>query len=354
MIPRTASLLQTTELTEAQIQTETRSWQAQLSAASLSASALLEQLGLSFEDFADCGVDLQPDFPLRVPASFIDKMRRGDPADPLLLQVLPLGLENQSTPGFSADPLGEGPATAVPGLLHKYRSRALLITSPACAIHCRYCFRRHFPYQDNRPSKANWQAAVSYVTDHTEINEIILSGGDPLAASDRHLDELLSALEAIPHLKRIRWHSRLPVVLPDRICHSWLQRIKQSPLRHYMVIHSNHAQELGQDVAEACSRMRAAGISLLNQTVLLRGINDEADILSALSERLDELGVRPYYLHVLDRVEGAAHFEVSEQHAQQLMAELQTELPGFLVPILVREEAGRDHKTRLPAEPHQS
>lgn len=354
MIPRTTSLLQTTELTDGQLETETRSWQSQLSQAAISTADLLTKLGLKASDFSAQGVDLKPDFPLRVPSSFIAKMRRGDPTDPLLLQVLPLGLENQNTPGFSADPLGEGPATAVPGLLHKYRSRALLITSPACAIHCRYCFRRHFPYQDNRPSKSNWQAAVSYVTEHPEINELILSGGDPLAASDRHLDELLSALEAIPHLKRIRWHSRLPVVLPDRICHSWLDRIKQSPLRHYMVIHSNHAQELGQDVAGACSRMHTAGISLLNQTVLLRGINDKTDILSALSERLDDLGVRPYYLHVLDRVDGAAHFEVDEAQAQWLMAELQTLLPGFLVPILVREEAGRDHKTRLPAEPNQS
>ena len=354
MIPRTASLLQATELTEAQLQTETRNWQTQLSQAAISSAELLQRLGLKPSDFPDQGIDLAPDFPLRVPASFVDKMRPNDPSDPLLLQVLPLGLENQPSPGFSADPLGEGPATAVPGLLHKYQSRALLITSPACAIHCRYCFRRHFPYQDNRPSKANWQAAVSYIGDHPEINEIILSGGDPLAASDRYLDELLTALESIPHLKRIRWHSRLPVVLPDRICQSWLQRVQQSPLRHYMVIHSNHPQELGEDVAEACALMREAGIGLLNQTVLLKAVNDSADTLVDLSERLDELGIRPYYLHVLDRVEGAAHFEVDEAQAQQLMAELQRRLPGFLVPILVREEAGRAHKTRLAAEPDQS
>lgn len=354
MIPRTASLVQTTELTETQLQEETRGWQKQLSEASISAAELLQRLNLDSSDFHAQGIDLAPDFPLRVPASFVAKMEPKNPCDPLLLQVLPLGLEAQSTPGFSTDPLAEGPATAVPGLLHKYKSRALLITSPACAIHCRYCFRRHFPYQDNRPSKANWQAALRYIADHPEINEVILSGGDPLAASDRYLDELLSALESVPHLKRIRWHSRLPVVLPDRICQSWLARIRQSPLRHYMVIHSNHPQELAPDVAEACARMREAGVSLMNQTVLLKGINDDADTLTELSEGLDELGIRPYYLHVLDRVQGAAHFEVSEAEAQQLMSELQCRLPGFLVPILVREEAGRAHKTRLAAEPHQS
>jgi len=288
-------------------------------------------------------------FPLRVPRGFVARMRRGDLDDPLLRQVLPLALEEEDVPGFADDPVGDLGAVAADGVLHKYHGRVLLIATGACAIHCRYCFRRHFPYAEANAAAGGWRAALEYVRGHGDVREVILSGGDPLAAGDRRLAELAAALTEIPHVTRLRIHSRLPVVLPSRIDDDMLAWFTGGRLRPVMVLHANHAQELDESVEYALRRLQERRVLLLNQAVLLRGINDDADTLAALSERLGELGVQPYYLHLLDRVRGAAHFEVSEDRARALMQQLSARLPGYLVPKLAREEAGRPGKTVLSA-----
>ena len=288
-------------------------------------------------------------FPLRVPRGFVARMRRGDLDDPLLRQVLPLDLEEAETPGFGQDPVGDLNAMAAEGVLHKYHGRVLLIATGACAIHCRYCFRRHFPYADANAAAGAWRTALDYVRRSPDVQEVILSGGDPLALSDRRLAELAAALAEIPHVTRLRIHSRLPVVLPSRITEQLLDWFTGSRLQPVLVLHANHAQELDESVAEALQRLRRRGVLLLNQAVLLRGVNDRADALVELSERLGRLGVQPYYLHLLDRVQGAAHFEVAEETALALMTELSARLPGYLVPKLAREEAGRPSKTVLRA-----
>ena len=287
------------------------------------------------------------DFPLRVPRSYMRRIRPGDPADPLLLQVLSRSEELDEVPGYSADPLDEAEHTPVPGILHKYQGRVLLMVTGACAVHCRYCFRRHFPYNEHLPTRDRLAAALDWLAGQGDISEVILSGGDPLSVSDRRLRELLAALEAIPHLKRLRIHSRLPVVMPERVSEGLLTMLGSSRLNPVMVVHANHGAELGPDVATALAALSAAGVRLLNQSVLLRGVNDDDDTLAALSERLLEVGVMPYYLHQLDRVAGAAHFAVSDQQALQLIGKLHARLPGYLVPKLVREESGAPGKTAL-------
>ena len=287
------------------------------------------------------------DFPLRVPRSYMRRIRPGDPADPLLLQVLGRSEELEEVPGYSADPLDEAEHTPVPGILHKYQGRVLLMVTGACAVHCRYCFRRHFPYNEHLPTRDRLAAALDWLAGQGDISEVILSGGDPLSVSDRRLRELLAALEQIPHLKRLRIHSRLPVVMPERVSEGLLTMLGSSRLNPVMVVHANHGAELGSDVATALAALSAAGVRLLNQSVLLRGVNDDADTLAALSERLLEVGVLPYYLHQLDRVAGAAHFAVSDQQALQLVSSLHARLPGYLVPKLVREESGAPGKTAL-------
>lgn len=284
-------------------------------------------------------------FPLRVPEPFLSRMRRGDPHDPLLRQVLPLDAELTAVPGFTTDPVGDRRAMVPGGVLHKYHGRALLIATGACAVHCRYCFRRHFPYQDANASAGAWLPALDYLQERNEISEVILSGGDPLSLSDRRLSELAGALGDVPHLRRLRLHSRLPVVIPQRVDASLLRWLTGSRLQPVLVIHANHAAELDDDVARALGALTTAGVSLLNQAVLMRGVNDEVETLAALSERLFELGVTPYYLHLLDRVQGAAHFEVPEARARQLHRALRDRLPGYLVPRLAREEAGAPAKT---------
>ena len=287
------------------------------------------------------------DFPLRVPRSYMRRIRPGDPADPLLLQVLGRSEELEEVPGYSADPLDEAEHTPVPGILHKYQGRVLLRVTGACAVHRRYCFRRHFPYNEHLPTRDRLAAALDWLAGQGDISEVILSGGDPLSVSDRRLRELLAALEQIPHLKRLRIHSRLPVVMPERVSEGLLTMLGSSRLNPVMVVHANHGAELGSDVATALAALSAAGVRLLNQSVLLRGVNDDADTLAALSERLLEVGVLPYYLHQLDRVAGAAHFAVSDQQALQLVSSLHARLPGYLVPKLVREESGAPGKTAL-------
>ncbi|MEE4249589.1 MAG: EF-P beta-lysylation protein EpmB [Alcanivoracaceae bacterium] len=287
------------------------------------------------------------DFPLRVPRSYVRCIRPADPADPLLLQVLGRSEELDDVPGYGTDPLEEAEHTPVPGILHKYQGRVLLMVTGACAIHCRYCFRRHFPYTDHLPTRDRLAVALEWLAGQPDISEVILSGGDPLSVSDRRLRELLAALQDIPHLKRLRIHSRLPVVMPERISEGLLTMLASSSMKPVMVVHANHAAELGPEAATALAALSDAGVHLLNQSVLLRGINDDADTLVALSERLFEVGVLPYYLHQLDRVAGAAHFAVSDQRAAQLLARLHARLPGYLVPKLVREEPGAAGKTLL-------
>lgn len=284
-------------------------------------------------------------FPLKVPRGFVARMRHGDPADPLLRQVLPLGIEEDEVAGFVSDPVGDLPALTGPGLMHKYRGRALLITTGACGVHCRYCFRREFPYAEQSAGGARFEAALAALRADRSCREVILSGGDPLSLSNARLAGLTDALQAIPHLKRLRIHTRQPIVLPERVDAGLLEWLGSLRLRTVMVVHSNHPAELDDATATALRAIGARGVALLNQSVLLKGVNDSADTLEALSERLDACGVLPYYLHLLDRVRGAAHFEVESERAVELTAALRDRLPGYLVPRLVREEAGAGSKT---------
>ena len=284
-------------------------------------------------------------FALKVPRGFVARMRRGDPNDPLLLQVLPQLAELDETPGFTDDAVGDLDAVAGHGVLHKYEGRALLIAAGSCAINCRYCFRRHFPYAEELAASHAWREAVACLAKDTSIREVILSGGDPLVLSTAKLADLTETLRGVPHAVRLRIHSRLPVVLPERIDDAFCAWMSALPLQRVVVLHANHANELDADVAAACVRLREAGATLLNQSVLLRGINDEADALAALSERLFACGVLPYYLHQLDRVRGTAHFEVPDARARELVDSLRARLPGYLVPRLVRELPGAGAKT---------
>ncbi|MDI3261424.1 MAG: EF-P beta-lysylation protein EpmB [Fulvimonas sp.] len=286
-------------------------------------------------------------FRLRVPRGFAARMRPGDARDPLLLQVLPQLAELEAVPGFVTDPVGDLAAREAPGLLHKYQGRALLIASGSCAIHCRYCFRRHFPYGEETAATGQWRQALAHVAADASIRELILSGGDPLALATPKLEELTRGLADIAHVKRLRIHTRLPVVLPERIDQALLAWLASLPLEKVLVLHANHANEFDAAVDRACARLREAGVLLLNQSVLLRGINDDADALAALSERLIAAGVLPYYLHQLDPVQGAAHFAVDDASARGLIESLRARLPGYLVPRLVREVAGDPAKRPL-------
>ncbi|MCX7514292.1 EF-P beta-lysylation protein EpmB [Frateuria hangzhouensis] len=286
-------------------------------------------------------------FALRVPRGFVARMRPGDPRDPLLLQVLPQLAELDQVPGFVADAVGDLAAREAQGVLHKYHGRALLIASGSCAVNCRYCFRRHFPYGEEIAAAGQWRQALAHLRDDPTISELILSGGDPLALATPKLEELTRGLAALPHVSRLRIHTRLPVVLPERIDPSFLAWLDALPLQKVIVLHANHANEFDEHVDAACATLRQAGATLLNQSVLLRGINDDAGTLAALSERLFSAGVLPYYLHQLDRVQGAAHFEVDDARALALVEAVRGRLPGYLVPRLVREVAGDGSKRPL-------
>jgi EF-P beta-lysylation protein EpmB len=286
-------------------------------------------------------------FGLRVPRGYALLMHKGRPDDPLLRQVLPLAEEMQERPGFDPDPVGDLAATAVPGLLQKYAGRALLIATGACAVHCRYCFRRHFPYPDLSLSAPRFRDILTHLRERPDVTEVILSGGDPLVLSDRRLSELVTGLGTLPSLRRLRIHTRLPVVLPQRITSELLSALTHPRLASVIVIHANHPHELSAQVRGALRAAKDAGFTLLNQAVLLRGVNDGPDTLAALSEALFEAGVLPYYLHLLDRVQGAAHFEVDDARALELHRELRNRLPGYLVPRLVREQAREASKTPL-------
>jgi EF-P beta-lysylation protein EpmB len=338
MILQTEALCQSSDSNE--------SWQQALANVVRDPRELFELLSLDIKALPGSLAAIDS-FPLRVPRSFIARMNKGDWQDPLLQQVLPLARELEVQPGFSDDPLEELGSNPLPGLIHKYHSRVLLIVSGGCAINCRYCFRRHFPYSDNNPGRGQWSDVLEYIAADTSINEVILSGGDPLAASDKLLADLVGQLQTIPHLSTLRVHSRLPVVIPQRITEQTLQWLSGGRLQPVLVIHSNHANELDREVQRSLAAAREAGVTLLNQSVLLAGVNDSAATLKALSERLFACGVLPYYLHLLDKVAGAAHFFVDEPQARVIVQQLLASAPGYLVPRLVRELPHQHSKTLI-------
>ena len=323
-------------------------WRRELAEAYVDPKRLLRDLGLP-ESLASSAAAAA--FGLRVPRGFAAKMRRADPHDPLLKQVLPIARETLATPGYVADPVGDLAAVKAPGLLHKYAYRVLLNTTSACGVHCRYCFRRAFPYAEvghgHRSLLSGERAALAYLNRHTDIQEVILSGGDPLSLSDARLRALLTALDAVPHLQRLRIHSRMPVVLPSRLTPGLAQLLARSRCKVVLVIHANHANECCAALQQGLRTLQAAGVTLLNQAVLLRGVNDDVASLVKLSERLMAMGVLPYYLHVLDKVSGAAHFDVDDATARALHDALKARLPGYLVPRLAREQPGADSKSWL-------
>jgi len=327
-------------------------WLHQLADVITDPNELLQLLALQHHPDLVSGHDARRLFALRVPRAFAARMRKGDPQDPLLLQVITSQQEFVDAPGYSTDPLDEQ-RSVVPGLLHKYRNRALLLVKGGCAVNCRYCFRRHFPYSDNQGNKRNWQQALEYIRQQPELDEIIFSGGDPLMAKDHELDWLIAELEQIPHIKRLRIHSRLPVVIPKRITEALCQRLAQSRLQTLMVTHINHAQEIDDDLRHGMRMLKRAGVTLLNQSVLLRGINDDATTLAALSNALFDAGILPYYLNVLDKVQGAAHFYVDDQRARAIVRELLGKGAGYMVPKLAREIGGEPSKTPLDLQLRQ-
>ncbi len=318
-------------------------WQRELARAITDPAELLAVLGLGMDDLpaAQAAARL---FGLRVPRGFVARMRPQDPRDPLLRQVLPLGDECLATEGFNQDPVEDRAAMVTPGVLHKYQGRALLTVTGACAVHCRYCFRRHFPYHDANPSANHWREALDYIAADDSIDEVILSGGDPLVLSDRRLAAFAESLAEIPHVKRLRLHTRLPIVVPERVNEELLAWLGATRLAPIMVVHANHANEIDGAVRAGFARLKKGGVILLNQSVLLRGVNDNVDALCSLNKTLFDAGVLPYYLHLLDKVQGAAHFEVDEGTARRLHAELNARLPGYLVPRLVCEISGEPAK----------
>lgn len=320
-------------------------WQSELKHAFRRPEALLEHLDIP--NCAAYGIDLQPDFALLVPRGYAQRIERGNIHDPLLRQVLSLQAENEQTSGFVVDPLQEGNTELgygqTPGLLHKYKGRVLMITTPACAINCRYCFRRHFPYSDHKP-KAQYQA-LNAIAQDTSIREVILSGGDPLLMNDEGVTALIRDIDALAHIKRIRIHSRLPIVLPERVTTELVATLQSARCKITTVIHSNHPNELNETTERALACLGAAGVTLLNQSVLLKGINNDAQTLIQLSEKLFDQGVLPYYLHMPDRVTGTAHFYLDDLEAQPIYEAMREQLPGYLLPRLVRELPGGIAKT---------
>jgi L-lysine 2,3-aminomutase len=322
-------------------------WLQQLADVVTCPQELLSLLQLEGHLLLHSELGLRQPFPLRVPRAFIARMRIGDPHDPLLRQVLITAQEQLFPPEFSVDPLQEQQAVVVPGLLHKYPNRVLMVVKGGCAIHCRYCFRRHFPYQDHPSGRQAWQQALAYITKQPTVDEVIWSGGDPLMAKDQTLDWLLTQLEAIPQLQRLRIHTRLPIVIPSRITEALCRRLATSRFQILLVTHVNHANEIDAEVATHLEKLRVAGVTLLNQAVLLRGVNDSVSALLALSLALFKAGVLPYYLHQLDKVQGAAHFLVSDETAFSLWQGVLQQTSGYLVPRLVQEVSGALSKTPL-------
>ncbi|EMH1434737.1 EF-P beta-lysylation protein EpmB [Acinetobacter baumannii] len=324
-----------------------QNWQSQLSDLITDPLELLNLLELSTDQLLSGAILASEKFKLRVPRAFVGKMNAKDPLDPLLLQVLPHHLELEEHPEFVTDPLGEEAANQLPGVLHKYKSRFLLTLTGACAVHCRYCFRRHFPYQENLPKNEDWLNIKNYIESNPDINEVILSGGDPLTLSNRKLALWLERLSSLKQVKILRIHSRVPIVIPNRIDEELISLLKNSRLRIILVVHSNHASELDDFTCSKLLQLSEHHITVLNQAVLLKGVNDSAQTLTDLSYRLFEACVMPYYLHVLDKVKGAQHFDLIPSEIDAIYQDVLASLPGYLVPKLVREIAGEKNKTPL-------
>ncbi|WP_421855948.1 EF-P beta-lysylation protein EpmB [Marinomonas sp.] len=320
------------------------SWSQHLSQALTSLPELIEHLGLP-KDLAQQGIEAHQNFKLLVPRPYLSRIEYGNAHDPLLLQVLPSLAEMQKVAGYTKDPLEEADHNPQKAIVHKYKRRLLVITTGTCAVNCRYCFRRHFPYGDNQLAQAEWDSVIDYLTAHPEVNEVILSGGDPLMMKDSLLADKVRKLDALPQIKRLRIHSRLPVVIPDRVCDDMLAWIKSSRLDIVMVWHINHANEMDEELAQAAYKLKRAGVTLLNQGVLLKGVNDSVDAQVNLSEAVFDAGILPYYMFTLDPVEGAAHFDISIEDAQRLMGKVAAELPGYLVPRLAKEIPGKPAKS---------
>ncbi|HAV4456873.1 TPA: EF-P beta-lysylation protein EpmB [Acinetobacter baumannii] len=324
-----------------------QNWQSQLSDLITDPLELLNLLELSTDQLLSGAILASEKFKLRVPRAFVGKMNAKDPLDPILLQVLPHHLELEEHPEFVTDPLGEEAANQLPGVLHKYKSRFLLTLTGACAVHCRYCFRRHFPYQENLPKNEDWLNIKNYIESNPDINEVILSGGDPLTLSNRKLALWLERLSSLKQVKILRIHSRVPIVIPNRIDEELISLLKNSRLRIILVVHSNHASELDDFTCSKLLQLSEHHITVLNQAVLLKGVNDSAQTLTNLSYRLFEARVMPYYLHVLDKVKGAQHFDLIPSEIDAIYQDVLASLPGYLVPKLVREIAGEKNKTPL-------
>jgi EF-P beta-lysylation protein EpmB len=320
------------------------SWSQHLSQALTSLPELVKHLGLS-EKLSQQGIEAHQSFKLLVPRPYLSRIEYGNPNDPLLLQILPSAAEMQKVTGYTKDPLEEADHNPQKAIVHKYKRRLLVITTGTCAVNCRYCFRRHFPYGDNQLAQAEWQSVIEYLEKHPEVNEVILSGGDPLMMKDALLADKIGLLEALPQIKRLRIHSRLPVVIPARVCDDMLTWINKSRLDIIMVWHINHANEMDNELAQAAFKLKQAGVTLLNQGVLLKGINDTVDAQVNLSEAVFDAGILPYYMFTLDPVEGAAHFDISIEDAQRLMGKVAAELPGYLVPRLAKEIPGKPAKS---------
>lgn len=342
IIPKTRGSVQTIPLHSAKEIT----WQQLLAGSKLSTEELCARLKITYSNEL-ATEQAASQFPLRVPEPYLERIEIGNPKDPLLLQILPQAQEMLVQPGYTSDPLDEAQSNPTAGLVHKYKSRVLVILSGGCAINCRYCFRRHFPYEENQLGSEQWQAILQYLAQDEAINEVIFSGGDPLATPDKRLEGFIKDLEAIPHLKRLRIHSRLPIVIPQRITDSLIRLLSETRLQTVMVVHANHANEIDQHVGNALLKLNQAGTITFNQSVLLKGINDSASNLIALSERLFEFNTLPYYLHLLDKVQGSKHFAIDDITAKKIMGELQANLPGYLVPKLVREEPSKPSKTLI-------
>ena len=319
-------------------------WQQELTNGVRNASELLTALGLPNNEYSQSA---EQDFATRVPWCFVARMRKGDIDDPLLKQVLPVSDEELEHPDFVLDALQEKFANPLPGLLHKYDGRVLLTLTGVCAVNCRFCFRRSYPYAENNPGQLGWAQSFRYISQDESLQEVILSGGDPLMASDRTIEHVVQNLEKIPHVTTLRFHTRLPIVLPNRMTAELIELLKSSRLNIVFVLHCNHAQEIDHTVIEACEKLRSAGFTLLNQSVILKGINDNARSLIDLSQALFTAGVLPYYLHCLDKVRGTHHFDIPDAKAQQLHRSIQAKLPGYLVPRLVREVPGERNKVWL-------
>lgn len=322
---------------------KTALWQQALINAVTDPKELLELLELDL-NLLGPAIEAANQFPLKVPRSYIARIKKGDINDPLLKQILPIGNELEDFADYTDDPLGEAAVNPVPGLLHKYHGRVLLTLTGTCGVNCRYCFRRHFPYEKNNPGTAGWEKALEYIANNNTISEVILSGGDPLVSNDNIFRHFSQKLTQIPHITRLRFHSRIPVVLPERITDQFITAITQPSFKTIMIIHANHPREIDINVKNAMQALSKAGVTLLNQSVLLNGVNNDVETLAELSEKLFDAGVLPYYLHTLDKVKGAAHFDWDREKAIQLHWELSQRLPGFLVPKLVCEQPGAPAK----------